>query len=166
MRCRCLWQPATSWSASTEISLQKCKQTNKQTHCWCLNSVVPASVDSDRQNVVVEALFDQAEDLRLRGDLSALQTLQAEQRDGGNGEHLGGRGRAGGSEGDQEERSAGANTSAFSPLARPWGNGWWRWAGSPCCLGWGSLLLKGRTGSQRTPFPRRTPSWNADKLHF
>lgn len=42
-------------------------------------AVSPAAVDSDRQYVVVEAFFHHAGDLRLRGDLSALQTLQAEQ---------------------------------------------------------------------------------------
>lgn len=39
---------------------------------------VPASVDSDRQDVVVETLCGQTAHLRVRGDLSALQTLQAE----------------------------------------------------------------------------------------
>lgn len=42
----------------------------------------PASVDSDRQDVVVKSLLHHADDLRLRGDLSALQALQAEQGDG------------------------------------------------------------------------------------
>lgn len=38
--------------------------------------------------MVVEAFFHYADDLRLRGDLSALQALQAEQRDGGNRKRL------------------------------------------------------------------------------
>lgn len=38
--------------------------------------------------MIVEALLDQTEDLRFRGDLPALQTLEAKQRDGGNREHL------------------------------------------------------------------------------
>lgn len=41
--------------------------------------------------MVVEAFFHHAGDLTLHGDLSALQALQAEQRDGGNGEGLRGR---------------------------------------------------------------------------
>lgn len=45
-------------------------------------------MDLDRQDVVVEALLEQADDLGLRGDLSTLQTFEAEQRDGGNREHL------------------------------------------------------------------------------
>lgn len=52
------------------------------------HAVSPAAVDSDRQYVVVEAFFHHAGDLRLCGDLSALQTLQAEQWDGGNCERL------------------------------------------------------------------------------
>lgn len=48
------------------------------------NAVSPAAVDSDRQDVVVEAFFHHAGDLRLRGDLSAFQALQTEQWDGGN----------------------------------------------------------------------------------
>lgn len=51
-------------------------------------AVSPAAVHSDRQYVVVEAFFHHTGDLCLRGDLSALQTLQAEQRDGGNCERL------------------------------------------------------------------------------
>lgn len=42
----------------------------------------PASVDPERQDVVVEALLHHADDLRLRGDLSALQALQTKQGDG------------------------------------------------------------------------------------
>lgn len=48
----------------------------------------PAAVDSDGQDVVVEAFFHHAADLTVHGDLSALQTLQAEQWDGGNRERL------------------------------------------------------------------------------
>lgn len=40
--------------------------------------------------MVVEALLDHVDDLRVHGDLSALQTLEAEQRDGGNCERLDG----------------------------------------------------------------------------
>lgn len=51
----------------------------------------PASVDSERQDVVVEALLHHAEDLVLRGDLSALQALQTEQGDGRDRKRLAGR---------------------------------------------------------------------------
>lgn len=43
----------------------------------------PAAIDSERQNLVVEALFRHADDLILGGDLSALQALVSKQRDGG-----------------------------------------------------------------------------------
>lgn len=49
---------------------------------------VPASVDSDRQDVVVETLCGQTAHLRVCGDLSALQTLQAEHGEWGNTERL------------------------------------------------------------------------------
>lgn len=42
----------------------------------------PAAVDLDRQDVVVEAVLDQTGDLRLGGDLPALQTFESEQRHG------------------------------------------------------------------------------------
>lgn len=118
----------------------------------------PAAVDSDRQNVVVEALLHHAEDLRLCGDLSALQALEAEQRDGGNCECLERerwrfRGRR------RKECSA-SIWSAFSPLARPWSNGWWSRADIPCWLNLGNLLQIRQTSSQSTSYPRRTPSWN------
>lgn len=51
----------------------------------------PASVDSERQDVVVEALLHHAEDLVLHGDLSALQALQTEQGDGRDRKRLAGR---------------------------------------------------------------------------
>lgn len=51
----------------------------------------PAAVDSERQNLVVEALFHHADDLILGGDLPALQALVSKQRDGGDGECLEGR---------------------------------------------------------------------------
>lgn len=51
----------------------------------------PAAVDSERQNLVVEALFRHADDLILGGDLSALQALVSKQRDGGDRECLEGR---------------------------------------------------------------------------
>lgn len=51
----------------------------------------PASVDSERQDLVVEALLHHAEDLVLSGDLSALQALQTEQRDGRDRKRLAGR---------------------------------------------------------------------------
>lgn len=44
---------------------------------------LPASIDSDRENVVVESLFNHADNLCVCGYLSALQTLKAKQRDGG-----------------------------------------------------------------------------------
>lgn len=40
--------------------------------------------------MVVEALLNHVDDLCVRGDLSALQALEAEQRDGGNCERLDG----------------------------------------------------------------------------
>lgn len=52
------------------------------------NAGSPAAVDSDGQDMVVEAFFHHAGDLTVHGDLSALQTLQAEQWDGGNAERL------------------------------------------------------------------------------
>lgn len=51
----------------------------------------PASVDSERQDVVVEALLHHAEDLVLHGDLSTLQALQTEQGDGWDRKRLAGR---------------------------------------------------------------------------
>lgn len=43
-----------------------------------------ATVDFDGEDVVVKSLFNHADDLRVCGDLSALQTLEAKQRDGRN----------------------------------------------------------------------------------
>lgn len=51
----------------------------------------PATIHSERQNLVVEALFCHADDLVLGGDLSALQALVAKQRDGGDRKCLEGR---------------------------------------------------------------------------
>lgn len=63
-------------------SLQESEQARKHP---------PASVDSERQDVVVEALLHHAEDLVLHGDLSALQALQTEQGDGRDRKRLAGR---------------------------------------------------------------------------
>lgn len=49
---------------------------------------LPAAVDSERQDMVVEAFFYHTQDLCVCGDLSALQTLKPEQRDGRNWEQL------------------------------------------------------------------------------
>lgn len=51
----------------------------------------PAAIDSERQNLVVEALFRHVDDLILGGDLSALQALVSKQRDGGDRKCLEGR---------------------------------------------------------------------------
>ena len=45
--------------------------THRHTH-------TPASVDADREEVVVEALGHEVGHLRVRGDLLPLQTLQTE----------------------------------------------------------------------------------------
>lgn len=62
-------------------------QTNR-TNTNTLRKHSPATVDSDRENVIVESLFYHVDDLSLGGDLPALQTLQTEQRNGGNREGL------------------------------------------------------------------------------
>lgn len=61
-------------------------RANKNIQTLCKHS--PATVDSDRENVIVESLFYHVDDLSLGGDLPALQTLQTEQRNGGNREGL------------------------------------------------------------------------------
>lgn len=147
---------------SMQINLCKCKHTN----CTWPNSGpkhLPASVDSDWENVVVEALFDHAVDLCVCGDLSALQTLEAKQRDGGNWECLD-RERLRFRTRQRKEYRARFYMSAFSPLARPWQSGWWSRADIPCWLNWGSLLQIRHTSSQSTVYSRGPPSWNTEKL--
>lgn len=78
-----------------QIDLHKCKHTRytlpNTPPPWAhtdWEKHLPAAVDSNREDVVVEALFHHAVDLCVCGDLPALKTLQTKQRDGGNCEHL------------------------------------------------------------------------------
>lgn len=79
------------------------------------NKHSPAAIDSERQNLVVEALFHHADDLILGGDLSALQALVSKQRDGGDRKCLEGR------KEDFSEVAGGEKCSAcFEVLSHHW----------------------------------------------
>lgn len=53
-----------------------------------LDTLLPAAIDPDREDVIVEALFNHVDDLRICADFSALQTFPTKHGDGGNRECL------------------------------------------------------------------------------
>lgn len=128
----------------------------------------PASVDSERQDLVVEALLHHAEDLVLRCDLAALQALQTEQRDGRDRKRLAGRRVEKKFRGLRRKRGSARRRTGWrvggglllSPWARPWRIEGWSWAHSPYWLDLGNGLQIRRAPPRRTVCHRRAPSWN------
>lgn len=126
----------------------------------------PASVDSERQDVVVEALLHHAEDLVLHGDLSALQALQTEQGDGRDRKRLAGRNGKKKFRGLRRIRGgACCRTGGLppSPRAPPWWIERWSWAHSPYWLDSGNGLRIRRAPPRRTVCHHKAPSWNDER---
>lgn len=160
----CDKHPCKYTCANVDTQTAQSKQSRQHTVTQ-KNKHSPATVDFDREDVVVIALFNHVDDLCVCGDLSALQTLEAKQRDGGNWKSL----QSG--EVDFQFKTTGENTThvshvmtAFSPLVWSLQNKGCNQVGIPYWLNWGTLLQIRHIHFQSICCFHIGPSWKKEKM--